>query len=542
MTIEKKKALVTMCFGDFEKIAKITHPSLKAYADKIGADFIVINEKKLSKKFIHYEKFQIYDMFKEYSRIMYIDTDVLVRPDCPDLFEKVKEFKLGIFNEGAYEDYLGVMKDACAKYKVNIPKWDRQSYNTGVMVLSRLHRQIFKKPEKEYSVYDGLSHYEQPYINLNIISKGYLVEDIGYHFNRMSIMDSITGEHRLSSYIVHYASAASVPERIKVIEEDLKSWEEHAPEYFYPKNVAVKVTAGLGDQIDAEPVIRYLKEKVYPKDNVVVKTNFPRVFEHLNVEIYDENKVYPGFKVYETLPEVESPVWKYLAQSLCHTTDFSSISVLGWMIPDIDKQIKLEASLKEAVSLLEIVGRRDLSKYVLVHPGKGWASKTFPKEYWQEIINTLAEKEVPTAIIGKYISENQGLVDLDCPQGVLDLRDNLDLGALIALISQSKILLSNDSAPVHIAGAFDNWIVLIPTCKHPDHVLPYRNGEKIYKTVSLYKKLVCDYIDSTPTMVEGQTIDYVKGDIIEYLPDVKEVIETIEDLRVIDKEECIYVR
>ena len=93
------------------------------------------------------------------------------------------------------------------------------------------------------------------------------------------------------------------------------------------------------------------------------------------------------------------------------------------------------------------------------------------------------------------------------------------------MIHKSKVLLSNDSAPIHLAGAFDNYIILIPTCKKPDHVLPYRYGRQDFNTVSLYKKLVCDTIDSTPVMVHGQTIDKIIGDFSDYLPDPQTVID-----------------
>ena len=40
-----KKAVVTLTIGKkFETLAQLTHPTLKAYANKIGADFIVLSD------------------------------------------------------------------------------------------------------------------------------------------------------------------------------------------------------------------------------------------------------------------------------------------------------------------------------------------------------------------------------------------------------------------------------------------------------------------------------------------------------------------
>ena len=84
--------------------------------------------------------------------------------------------------------------------------------------------------------------------------------------------------------------------------------------------------------------------------------------------------------------------------------------------------------------------------------------------------------------------------------------------------------------PIHAAGAFDNYIVLIPTCKHPEHVLPYRNSSKYYKAKALYKKLICEALNHKPTNTAGETIDRIVGDIMEYLPDPETVVNETLDL------------
>jgi len=533
-----KTAVVTLTMGDgFKSMAEITHPTLKAYADKIGAEFIVIDQPKYHKTYPQYEKFQLYDLLAKYARIIYLDTDTIVRPDCPDLFKEVPEHCLGIFNEGRFMNLMGVIRDACMKFKVSIPKYQGESYNTGVMVLSRLHRSIFKYPGREFDVYDtgeghGVYHFEQPYINTQIIANAYKVQELSYKFNRMSFLDKLTGEHRLSSYIVHYANAIPPKERLAVIEKDLAEWKEP---YKYPRNIHINVGGGLGDQIDAEPVIRYIAEKAYTGDNIRVRTDFPELFGHLPVKIISQSehiklqRTDPTiYYTMETLPSPESPLWQFLAQTLCHTTDFASISTLRRILSNDEKQIKLQVNPEE--DLTTVLNGTDPKDLVLVHPGRGWASKTFPPEYWQAIIDGLHAKGLPIAVIGRYLSTEQGLVDITVPEGVLDLRNMFSLSELIALISKARVIVSNDSAPIHIAGAFNNWIVLLPSCKHPDHVLPFREGKQNHKSVSLYRKLTCDAIDSTPTQIHGQTIDYVVGDIQEYLEDPGRVAEVVREI------------
>jgi len=102
------------------------------------------------------------------------------------------------------------------------------------------------------------------------------------------------------------------------------------------------------------------------------------------------------------------------------------------------------------------------------------------------------------------------------------------LAGSIALIEVAYMVVSNDSAPIHIAGAFNNEIVLIPTCKHPDHILPWRNGSQTYKAASLYKKLMSDEYSSQPTELYGVLADKAIGEFEDYLPEPDAVIDYVK--------------
>ena len=157
------------------------------------------------------------------------------------------------------------------------------------------------------------------------------------------------------------------------------------------------------------------------------------------------------------------------------------------------------------------------------------------------MIDGLIEEGMDVALIGKTIDEKQGYVNVECPSGCYDFRDLTSLGGMIALISKAKITLTNDSVPVHIAGAFDNWLVVIPTCKHPDHILPFRRGSQYYKTKALYKQLSLDDLDTIWLSEKPDTIDTLERDILEYIPDSKEVVEQIMDINSSISQESILV-
>ena len=517
---------MTIAVGEsYRDIAKITHPSIKAYAEKIGADFIDIDRRKISTTTPHFEKFQIYFLLNKYDRIAFIDTDIIIRKDCPNLFDIVDPDKIGAFQEGAFMDRSEPMEMVSKQYKEDIDEWEGEYYNTGVMVVSRKHKFLFKKPEAEI-----INFFEQSYLNLLFLKQKVKMQNLPYKFNRMTVMDKFTGEHRRASYIVHYAGCPFYDQMHEIMQLDLETWEKEHPNYEYRHNIDLHVAGGLGDEICAEPVVRYMVETAYKDDNVFITTWYPRLFAHLPVPVCMAGKTkYKNDESYfriDTMAQNKNPSWKYISPNLLHGTDYVSIMCLRGIIPDKDKQIKQKIFPEDEQELNNVIGNYNFTNCVIVHPGRGWVSKTFPREYWDEIIGSLNVKH-DVILIGKHISDEQGTVDVEVPDDVTDVRNLLSIGGMFALLNKAPVLLSNDSAPVHLAGAFDNWIVLIPTCKHPDHVLPYRNGRRDYKTKSLFKKLTKDAYSHTPTVVHGQTIDKVKGDIIDYLPDVQNVIDEV---------------
>ena len=142
------------------------------------------------------------------------------------------------------------------------------------------------------------------------------------------------------------------------------------------------------------------------------------------------------------------------------------------------------------------------------------------------MVQGLVDGGKKVCLIGKD-EETRGVWDLSDINGVIDTRNLLSLGSLIALIAKARTLVSNDSSPVHLAGAFDNWIVLFPTCKHPDYIIPYRHGRLDYKTLALYKKLTIDDIHYEPTCVEEVSGAEIVNDWDTYLVSSTEAVDKI---------------
>lgn len=570
MAIKKKdNAIVTIVNGDmFKKIHAITKPSQLAYARRLGAKYVTMGagdntgwDPNVS---AHWMKMKLFQYLEEYERIIFLDSDIIVHPECPDLFKMVPPTHLGAYNEGSVDGRGAALTKALQDHKIRTRRpYLGEYFNSGVMVLSQVHQGLFVMPDEIHN-----NFYEQSLLNARAFASYLPMCDIGYKFNRMGLLDNITGESRHASWIIHYAgkcyalreetgpdgAAVHTPMIIDVIKDDLQAWAEKRP---IERNILVECEGGLGDVVCSEPVLRYAIEELY-KDDPTVKftllTHRERVFKHFEkypnvtvtkgmeitgvpkptMEMYLEKAFGPYTPVarWHTHPPSDHVTRIYYPYSSVHNLDFGMNTLIRDSIPPEAKKIKLETAdcdfeeLEKNWPVLEDSVRNGVANgWVAIHPGTGWESKTFPVEYWNEIISGVKDAGLTPVVIGHGVDKEHGVLPVTIPDGAVDLRDKLSLGGLFAVISLCPVLISNDSSPVHIAGAFDNWIVMIATCKRPELVFPFRNGSVNYKTVACVKKLTRDALGNLPTNPSIRSMAELEGNIMDYLPAAKSVVK-----------------
>jgi lipopolysaccharide biosynthesis glycosyltransferase len=234
-----KKAIVTICVGSlFEQMSKMTHPLLKSYADDVKADFIVLNDVK-TYQHPHYLKFELHNMLQsgEYNRILFIDTDVVVKRGSPNLFAIVPKDKLGAYEEGHIgkgnpaTDKRMCMRSYCRYYniemekqklrQVNLNGWNEKYYNSGVFLVNKDTNPFV--PALGGVVKIG-GFFDQDYFNLMIHEKKIPVQDIGFKFNHFpwGWVDSKSKDITKNCYFMHYAGLKNRVERMTA---DLKRME-----------------------------------------------------------------------------------------------------------------------------------------------------------------------------------------------------------------------------------------------------------------------------------------------------------------------------
>ena len=199
MSERMKEAVVTLCIGGaMDKMAKLTHPLMKQYADKIGAQFIIMREQLITLDNnlpLHFEKYQLRYLLELFDRAIFIDTDAFPVPECISLFDLVPEDKLGV---NVVSDHTDIHNESMERFLKKQPalEWDGQYFNSGVMVVSKCHRDLFS-----FEFGQDVAFGEQTQLNMNRLWTGAEIHDIGYRYNHTSVPVGVSKD---SSYILHY--------------------------------------------------------------------------------------------------------------------------------------------------------------------------------------------------------------------------------------------------------------------------------------------------------------------------------------------------
>lgn len=102
------------------------------YVDKIGCDYYVIKDNKAETLF--WNKFRMYDICGGYDKALYIDADILITPNCPNVFEQIDS---GV---GLVSDYWNAN---CGEYEVK--NRDTLDFNAGFLLCCSDSYEFFDK-------------------------------------------------------------------------------------------------------------------------------------------------------------------------------------------------------------------------------------------------------------------------------------------------------------------------------------------------------------------------------------------------------------
>lgn len=191
----------------YGRLAEIAVPFMQEYAHKVGAEFLYECQ-ELKSKYPLFDKYKTGELLVLYDQILFLDCDILIHPQSPDVFEIAGD-DFAAFNEGgicdeaelaARQHYLEMAEE---KFSISVPEFNMQTsyFNCGVFVVSGKHQPLFEKPLEGPHLNQLTA--EQNLMNLRLVKNGYKTRSLSYQFNAMPFR--WTQNYMNENYFVHFA-------------------------------------------------------------------------------------------------------------------------------------------------------------------------------------------------------------------------------------------------------------------------------------------------------------------------------------------------
>jgi lipopolysaccharide biosynthesis glycosyltransferase len=117
LNVPNKDAKSNRTFGYIKDMYETSQRMAQEYANRCGADYYVITDpndwKPAIGKHVAYQKLKVYD-FLEYDRIVYFDSDYIIKDSAPNIFELLGNKFSAVTDPGnadAFANRLGVSRD-----------------------------------------------------------------------------------------------------------------------------------------------------------------------------------------------------------------------------------------------------------------------------------------------------------------------------------------------------------------------------------------------------------------------------------------------
>ncbi len=284
------------------------------------------------------------------------------------------------------------------------------------------------------------------------------------------------------------------------------------------KNILIHTWGGLGDQVCAEPAIRYGMTHFHDC-KFTLASEKPELFRHLKFEHVIDLKLgqphWERYFTFRTIQDINHIQWEFMSHMLTQAVDYVSLCMFRLQMPIADREIQLHPLPPQPHIEMQI----PRVPQVVVHAGRHWQTKTFPKPFWDAVLAQLIKEGVLPILIGANTDDNRGTVDVDA-NGCLDLRNQTSVNDMMWILKNADALLTNDSSPLHMAAAGRAHIGFIATCKHQDYITHWRQGIWGWRMKNFGKGGIWDNQNYCPNASQRIEVDKVDPEILlSWLPD-----------------------
>lgn len=163
-----------------------------------------------------------------------------------------------------------------------------------------------------------------------------------------------------------------------------------------------------------------------------------------------------------------------------------TVRALGGDVREVEFPVKESpVAAASCVSKLMAAGLPEGHDYVVMAPGARWAVKEWPIGHFGELAKRLVEAKQYVVLIGAAgdSAKAQAIKDLVKSEAVLDMTGKTSLEELIELIRGSKLFISADTGPLHIANALKRPLIGLYGTTSPERTGPY-GGDYVHCIVS----------------------------------------------------------
>jgi len=218
-----------------DEYLKYCLPTVEKYCQEHNCDLQLIKEPaygfqtRNGYNYKTFEKNQVYNISDKYTQVLRLDSDVIITPNCPDIFEEYKDVDFGcVFEDvgsrkGHRQNQLKMISNTLGKIDNNT-----RYFNSGVVLYNTKHKELFKLPDNPKDIYNiNLGSFkEQSYLNWQVANAKINVTPLSFKFNHLSMFsEPWSGADKKESYIIHYAGGQAT--KAQKMKNDFK--------YFYER-------------------------------------------------------------------------------------------------------------------------------------------------------------------------------------------------------------------------------------------------------------------------------------------------------------------
>jgi heptosyltransferase-1 len=260
------------------------------------------------------------------------------------------------------------------------------------------------------------------------------------------------------------------------------------------------IAKGLEGLLDGNPMINRLiviNKDVWKKISRTVDTlvEVRRLFKKIREERYDLVVDLQGLLRSGLITMASrAPARIGFTEAREGSTFFYTAKVRGGKdLHAVDRYLKIAAALgceadgsafplpliKESDSWVKAF-KSDLKEYIVLVPGARWATKIWPAENFGKVASLV---QVPSLVVGSRA--DRGIADkvVEASRGrAVSVAGKTSLMELIEIMRGAKLVISNDSGPMHIAAALGVPVVAIFGPTSPERTGPYGGPHVIVRS------------------------------------------------------------